>query len=194
MTVQTVPLAVRGFPRNTSKLLAWRSRIGRKLQDALRWVELEIRGIADVVAFTDRGQSRRDRLGAGLRLSKGHQQCVESRGVDRRLLFAHLQELSLGDDLPGQHWTLVNALLIVNRRDEQVQILWTEPDHGLVRQPLVIGQHPSLVLGLIVEHVDRFADHLLDLHRQQVLEPAQRFDRRSIHILYVEVKIGVHHI
>ena len=51
-----------------------------------------------------------------------------------------------------------------------------------MRQAARIGQHPALMLGVLVEDVDGLAEHLIDRYRQQVLKRAQGLDGATVHI------------
>ena len=62
------------------------------------------------------------------------------------------------------------------------------------RQVPRVGQEPPLVLGRLVEHVDRVADHLVDLDRQVRLEPLERLLGLRVHVLDLQVEVGVHHV
>ena len=74
-------------------------------------------------------------------------------------------------------------------------MLGADPDQGPVRQVLGVGQEPPLVLGVLVEDVDRLADHLLGLAPAGTASiRLSSFDRRRVHVPDLQVAVGEHHV
>ena len=96
--------------------------------------------------------------------AQGHEQLVDRRGVGRpvsssRALASSFSvttsQVSIGP-MYRPFWSTI-ALT------EQLEELGADADGRRARQVARVGQQPPLVLGRLVEHVDRLADHLVDL-------------------------------
>ena len=68
----------------------------------------------------------------------------------------------LSDVGPGHHGAEVITLRVVDRADQQVELLVAKIYDRLVREILMIGQYATLVCGVLVENIDVAAHDLVD--------------------------------
>jgi hypothetical protein len=101
----------------------------------------------------------------------------------------------VGDQRPRRHRTDVDAVGVSDRRGVQLHDLVADVDLCAVRQETVgIAEQPTLVRGLLVEDVDRPTDDLVGAARQQVLDAAQRPQRRRVHVPDHQIGVAEHRV
>jgi len=113
-------------------------------------------------------------------LIRYHFSCHASRLrlADRRQLASgvFLQLAFFGDYLPVDHGANVFALAISHRYHVEVEDLIAKLNVGPKRQVVRVGKQPPLGVGILVKQIDRLANHLIHLAREQMLQSTQRLD------------------
>ena len=115
---------------------------------------------------------------------------------DRVDVLVHLgHEPDLGrSQRPRHHGGGIGAVDL-HRRQPQLERVVAQLDAGRVRQVLAVGEQAALMRRVLVEHVDRAADQLVDLDRHRVLDLAQRPQRRLVGVGDLEGRnVGEHDV
>ena len=100
----------------------------------------------------------------------------------------------LGHHGPSHHRANINAVLVLDRRHQQVQCFRPHLNHRLARQVFWVVQDAPLIAGILVIDIDGTSDHLLHLAGQVGLDGFQRLHGFRVEIDQLMIQVAHHHV